>query len=166
MSKTKVPILKKSGNSTRIVFLVVMALLLVSGAMLFNTPHQTEVFQINFPHGVALQGEVANTPEKLLFGLAFRERLRPDGALLLIFDESGPHTVWTKAFQIPVDLIWVDESKHIVHLVRDAEPCHEDKCPRFGPPPEHARYIIETNAGFIRGADVQIGHELTFALHM
>ena len=150
----------------RIVFLVVMALLLVSGAMLFNTPHQTEIFQINFPNGVALQGEVANTPEKLLFGLAFREGLPPDGALLLIYDESGPHTVWTKAFQMPVDLIWVDESKHIVHLVRDAEPCNEDRCPRFGPPPENARYIIETSAGFIQKANVQVGHELTFALHM
>lgn len=160
------PFLKKSGNSKRIVFLGVMAVLLVTGAMMFNAPPQMEVFQINFPNGVALQGEVANTPEKLLFGLAFREWLRPDEALLLIFDESGPHTVWTKAFQMPVDLIWVDESKRIVHLVRNAEPCNEDQCPRFGPPPEHARYIIETSAGFIQGANVQIGHELTFALHM
>lgn len=160
------PFLKKQGNTKRILFLVVMALLLVSGALLFNAPHQTEVFQINFPHGVALQGEVADTPEKLLFGLAFRERLRPDEALLLIFEESGPHTVWTKAFQMPVDLIWVDESKRIVHLVSDAAPCHEKKCPRFGPPPENARYVIETSAGFIQRAGVQVGHELSFALHM
>ena len=160
------PFLNNSGKKKRILFLVVMALLLVSGAMLFNAPHQTEIFQINFPTGVSLQGEVANTPEKLLFGLAFRERLRPDGAMLLIFDESGPHTVWTKAFQMPVDLIWVDESKQIVHLVRNAQPCHETTCPRFGPPPTNARYIIETEAGFIRRAEVQVGQELSFALHM
>jgi len=159
-------IFKKSGNKKRILFLIVMALLLVSGAMLFNAPHQTEIFQINFPNGVSLQGEVANTPEKLLFGLAFRERLRPDGAMLLIFEESGPHTVWTKAFQMPVDLIWVDESKQIVHLVSDAQPCNEPKCPRFGPPPKNARYIIETSGGFIRKADVQLGQKLSFALHM
>ena len=160
------PFLKKPGNKKRIVFLIVMALLLVSGAMLFNAPHQTEIFQINFPNGVALQGEIADTPEKLLFGLAFREVLPPDGALLLIFEESGPHTVWTKAFQMPVDLIWVDESKQVVHLVHEAQPCDEPKCPRFGPPPQNARYIIETSAGFIRRADVQIGQKLSFALHM
>ena len=157
---------KKPGNKKRILFLVVMALLLITGAMFFNAPRQIEVFQINFPNGIALQGEVADTPEKLLFGLAFREGLPRDGALLLIFEESGLHTVWTKAFQFPVDLIWVDESKQIVHLVSDAEPCRKDPCPRYGPPPENARYIIETEAGFIQRADIHLGYELSFAIHM
>lgn len=153
-------------NKKRLLFLVLMAFLLVSGALFFNAPRQIEVFQINFPNGVALQGEVADTPEKLLFGLAFREGLPPDGALLLIFEESGPHTVWTKAFQFPVDLIWVDESKRIVHMVSNAEPCHEDPCPRFGPPPENARYVIETSAGFIQRSEVKPGFKLSFAIHM
>ena len=143
-----------------------MALLLVSGAMLFNAPKQTEIIEVRFPSGVNLQAEVADTPEKLLFGLAFRPNLPPDEGMIFLFEESGPHKVWTKGFQFHVDLIWVDESKHIVYLKEHAEPCKDDPCPWYGPPPENARYLIEANSGFIHKSDAKVGSELVFALRM
>ena len=88
-----------------------MALLLISGALLFNSPGQTQLITVKFPNGAHLKSEVADTPEKLLFGLAFRPSLPQNEAMLYIFGESGPHRVWTKEFQFPVDVIWIDESK-------------------------------------------------------
>ncbi|MCA9480660.1 MAG: DUF192 domain-containing protein, partial [Nitrospira sp.] len=49
------------------------------------------------------------------------------GAMLYIFEESGPHRVWTKEFQFPVDIIWLDESKVVIHIVEQADPCGEDR---------------------------------------
>jgi len=156
----------KPFNKKRIVFLVLMALLLVSGALLFNAPKQTEIIEVRFPSGEKLQAEVADTPEKLLFGLAFRPVLPEDEGMIFLFEESGPHKVWTKGFQFHVDLIWVDESKQIVHLKESAEPCHEDPCPWYGPPPQNARYVIEANSGFIRKSGAEVGTALVFALRM
>ena len=162
------PFLKVKGvaDKKRIFFLLVMALLLISGALLFNAPEQTQVINVNFPEGAVLKAEVADTPEKLLFGLAFRNSLPDDEGMIYIFGESGPHRVWTKEFQFPIDIIWVDESKIVVHVVENVSPCRETQCPWYGPPPQDARYIIEANAGFIKQANVARGTHLKFTLFM
>jgi len=158
--------IQETPNKKRIFFLILMALLLISGAMLFNGPNQSQTIVVEFPSGTKLETQVADTPEKLLFGLAFQEFLPDNEGLLFIYDSSAPHKVWTKGFRFPVDVIWVDESKHIVHLVKDAPPCEKDPCPWYGPPPNNARYIIETNQGFIKQKGVSMGDQLTFALRM
>jgi len=134
-------------SKKRIVFLLVMALFLISGALLFNAPEQTQVINVNFPGGGVLKAEVADTPEKLLFGLAFRNVLPPGEGMIYIFENSGLHRVWTKEFQFPVDVIWVDESKVVVHIVKGALPCNERQCPWYGPPPQDARYIVKPMLG-------------------
>ncbi len=153
-------------NKKRIIFLVLMALLLISGALLFNAPKQSEFIEVRFPSGAKLQAEVADTPEKLLFGLAFRESLPENGGMIFLFEKSGLHKVWTKGFQFPVDLMWVDESKNIVHIKEAVQPCMKDPCPWHGPPPENARYVIEADAGFAQRAEASVGTELIFALRM
>lgn len=153
-------------SKKRLIFLLVMSFLLITGALLFNAPEQTQVIHVSFPSGTVLKAEVADTPEKLLFGLAFRDSLPPDGGMLYIFPESALHRVWTKEFQIPVDVIWVDESKQVVHVVKNVEPCREDPCPWYGPPPENARYVIETNAGFVDYEEVVPGIKVKFTLQM
>jgi hypothetical protein len=157
---------KGMGDKKRIIFLLIMALFLISGALLFNAPEQTQVININFPGGAVLKAEVADTPEKLLFGLAFRNVLPPDEGMVYIFEESGLHRVWTKEFQFPVDVIWVDESKIVVHVVEKALPCIESRCPWYGPPPLGARYVIEANAGFVEQAKVAIGAQLKFTMYI
>lgn len=156
--------LPEGTNKKRIIFLVLMALLLISGALLFNSPGQTQVINVKFPNGTLLKSEVADTPEKLLFGLAFRPSLPEGEAMLYIFGESGPHRVWTKEFQFPVDVIWVDESKIVVHLEKDVPPCSVNPCEWYGPPPNDARYILEANAGFIARERVALGNQLKFTL--
>jgi len=156
--------LPEGTNKKRIIFLVLMALLLISGALLFNSPGQTQVINVNFPSGAFLKAEVADTPEKLLFGLAFRPVLPEEEAMLYIFGESDLHRVWTKEFQFPVDIIWVDESKIVVHLEKNVPPCSNNPCTWYGPPPNDARYILETNAGFIAREKVALGNQLKFTL--
>ncbi len=156
--------LQDGTNKKRILFLLLMALMLISGALLFNSPGQTQVINVKFPSGVILKSEVADTPEKLLFGLAFRPSLPADEAMLYIFGESGPHRIWTKEFRFPVDIIWVDESKFIVHVERNVPPCSDDPCPRYGPPPNDARYILDANAGVIDQANIAVGDQVKFTL--
>ena len=156
--------LQDGTNKKRILFLLLMALMLISGALLFNSPGQTQVINVKFPSGAVLKSEVADTPEKLLFGLAFRPTLPADEAMLFIFGQSDTHRVWTKEFQFPIDIIWVDESKFVVHLERNVPPCVDNPCPWYGPPPKDALYILDANAGFIDQANVVVGNQLKFTL--
>lgn len=166
MAKSNRANVKEPLNKKRIIFLIVMALFLITGALLFNAPNEDSIIVVSFPSGARLKAEVADTPEKLLFGLAFRQHLPADEGIIYIFEESAPHKVWTKGFKIPVDIMWVNESKHVVHVVENVPPCTDDPCPWYGPPPENARYVIESNQGFIKQGGVFTGDELKFALRL
>jgi hypothetical protein len=150
----------------RVFLLMGLALLLVTGSLFLAGQQDTETIIVTFPSGKQIEAEVANTPEKLLFGLAFRDALPPDSGMLYIFETSDRHRVRTKGFKIPVDMIWADENRRVVYVVEHADPCHEDPCPFFGPPPEKSTYIIQTAAGFVKAQHVVPGMELKFTLRM
>lgn len=151
---------------TRVILLIVLALGLITASWFLTDQPETHTILVTFPSGTVLETEVADTPEKLLFGLAFREELPPRTGMLYIFETTDRHRVKTRAFKIPVDMIWADESRHVVHLIEDAAPCPQDPCPYFGPPPEKARYLIQTAAGFARQERVAPGDELKFTLRL
>ncbi|MFN3681229.1 MAG: DUF192 domain-containing protein [Nitrospira sp.] len=153
-------------SKNRIVMMVLLAFLLMSLSVFIGERRESSVIVVQFPSGIELEAEVADTPEKLLFGLAFRDRLPPNGAMLYIFEENGLHRVRTKEYRFPVDILWVDESHHVVHMVEHAEPCFHDPCPFYGPPPVAARYVIQTEAGFLKKTGVKQSDELKYSLRM
>jgi uncharacterized protein len=150
----------------RVFVLMGLALLLIGGALFLASQNETETIVVTFPNGKAIEAEVANTPEKLLFGLAFRDALPPDSGMLYIFETSDRHRVRTKGFRIPVDMIWADENRRVVYVVENAKPCQEDPCPFYGPPPEKSTYVIQTAAGFVKEQQVVPGMELKFTLRL
>ena len=146
--------------------MILLALLLMSASVFLVERKESSIIVVTFPSGAELEAEVADTPEKLLFGLAFREALPPNGGMLYIFEQNGMHRVRTKEYRFPIDILWVDESHHVVHMMEHADPCAKDPCPFFGPPPEAVRYVIEAESGFIQKAEVGKGDELKYALRM
>lgn len=160
------PSASKSPPRRRALVVIILALVLLTVSFFLTSKKDTETIFVTFPSGREIETEVADTPEKLLFGLAFREGLPPNTGMLYIFDASDRHRMRTKAFKIPVDIVWLDEGRRIVHLVEGAQPCMEDPCPVYGPPAENARYVIETNAGFIKEEGLARGTELKFTLRL
>lgn len=157
---------KSLQRQRRVIVLIVLSLVLIAGSLFLTDQKDSDIIIVTFPNGREIEAEVADTPEKLLFGLAFREGLPPDSGMLYIFETSDRHRMRTKGFMIPVDMIWVDESRHVVHMVEGADPCSQDPCPLYGPPPENARYVIQTPAGFIRHEGLVPGIELKFTLRL
>ncbi|WHZ16779.1 MAG: hypothetical protein OJF52_003629 [Nitrospira sp.] len=150
----------------KIVTLVLLVMLLVSVSLFLGGPKESEIIIVEFPNGKTMETEVASTPEKLLFGLAFREGLPAGTGMLYIFESTGLHRVQTRQFRIPVDMVWVDESHHVVHLLEQVPPCAQDPCPLYGPPSEPVRYLIEAEAGYVRREGITTGMELKFTLRM
>jgi uncharacterized membrane protein (UPF0127 family) len=150
----------------RITTLVLLAILLMSVSLFLVERKDSSIIIVTFPNGRELETEVADTPEKLLFGLAFRETLPPNSGMLYIFESTGPHRITTKEYRFPVDVMWIDESHHIVHMMENVPPCQREPCPWYGEWPEPVRYVIQTEAGFIKQIGITAGMELKYTLRM
>ena len=156
----------KNPTRHRLITLVLLAVLLMSVSLFLSSPKEPDTIVVTFPSGTTLETEVADTPEKLLFGLAFREALPPNTGMLYIFEATGPHRLNTKQYKIPVDMIWLDESRHVIGIFENVPPCFSETCPMYGPGEEPVRYAIQTTAGFARQEGLQSNAELKFALRM
>lgn len=150
----------------RIITLVLMAIFLMSASFFLIDRKDETIIVVSFPNGRTLETEVADTPEKLLFGLAFRETLPANSGMLYIFESTGQNHIWTKGYHFPVDMIWIDESHHVVGLKAQVAPCLEDVCPQYSSSPEAVRYAIQTEAGFIEREGITVGQELKYTLRM
>ncbi len=150
----------------RIVTLVLLAILLMSVSMFMMQGDESKNIIVTFPNGTEIEVEVADTPEKLLFGLAFQEALPPNGGMIYIFEATGPHRVTTKEYRFSVDMIWVDESHHIVSILESVPPCRQADCPWHGSTTEAVRYLIQTEAGFAKRQGLELGGELKYTLRM
>jgi uncharacterized membrane protein (UPF0127 family) len=150
----------------RIMMMILLALLLMSVSMLLVQRDEAKTIIVTFPNGTEIEAEVADTPEKLLFGLAFQEALPSNGGMIYIFEATGPHRVTTKEYRFPVDMIWVDESRHIVSMAENIPPCRQETCPWHGSLSETVRYLIQTQAGFIQRQGLAVGEELKYTLRM
>jgi uncharacterized protein len=150
----------------RITTLVLLAILLMSVSLFLVERKDASFIIVAFPNGRELETEVADTPEKLLFGLAFRETLPPNSGMLYIFEATGPHRITTKQYRFPVDVIWIDESHHIVRMMENVPPCQREPCPWYGEGPEPVRYVIQAEAGIIKQIGITTGMELKYTLRM
>jgi len=153
-------------KKNRVIMMILLAVLMMSLSVFLVERKESSIIVVKFPSGVEIEAEVADTPEKLLFGLAFRDGLPQNGGMLYIFQENGLHRVRTREYRFPIDILWVDEGHHVVHMLEHAEPCAKDPCPQFGPPPEAARYVLQTEAGFLKKSGVSLNDELKYALRM
>jgi uncharacterized membrane protein (UPF0127 family) len=151
---------------SRLIVLIAVTLFLLVGSWFLTRQEEIGTIVVSFPNGRQIETEVADTPEKIFFGLAFREELPHGGGMLYIYEKSDRHRIQTKGFTFPVDLIWADESRHVVHVLEQVAPCPKDPCPSYGPPPENARYIILAAKGFVGAEQVTPGMELKFTLRM
>lgn len=110
----------------------------------------------------SIQAEVVDTPEARSKGLGDRSSISDDEGMLFVFSEDKEWAIWMKGMKFPIDIIWLDGSKKVVHLAEniqpDAEPYVEYK------PPQPARYVLELQAGKIKRAKIRIGTRADFDL--
>jgi uncharacterized membrane protein (UPF0127 family) len=163
---TTVPQGLRDQKKKRIITMILLAVLLMGVSILLIPRDEAKTIIVTFPNGTKIEVEVADTPEKLLFGLAFREALPSNGGMIYIFEATGPHRVTTKEYRFPVDMIWVDESRHIVSMAENIPPCRQETCPWHGSPSEGVRYLIQTQAGFIQRQGLTVGGELKYTLRL
>lgn len=143
--------LHKDKLSAIIVFLTLL-LVLVLGATLaqeFLRPRTT----LHLGDGV-FRAVVADTDVARQKGLGDTDALAANEAMLLVFDRDEQWSIWMKDVEYPIDVIWLDSQKRVVHIVKNMPP---DSYPTSYAPKKPARYVVELAAGSVDSKSITIG---------
>ncbi|MBU6435159.1 MAG: DUF192 domain-containing protein [Nitrospirae bacterium] len=118
---------------------------------------------ITLPGGTIIYAELADTPKERAEGLMYREHLGPDRGMLFTFSQAQAWVFWMKNTKIPLDIIWMDGKKQIIHMEQNVPICTktDDSCPQYRPNDE-AIYVLELAGGRAESLKLQRGSKLQF----
>jgi uncharacterized protein len=121
------------------------------------------VIPLTLPSGKVLQVEVMVNDQDRAMGLMFRPSLAADRGMLFIFEEPAFHGIWMKNCKFPIDILWLDDQRKVVHLAENVPPCKAEPCPVYEPL-RRASYVVELNAGEARREKALLGASVSFEL--
>ena len=104
-------------------------------------------------NGMALVADVAMTSEQRSKGLSVKDTLAENESMLFYFPKANPYGFWMKDMNFPIDIIWLDTKRTVLHIEYSLEPCDSDACPIYKPEVQ-TQYVLETVAGFAQKNNV------------
>ena len=119
------------------------------------------VVPLTLPSGKVLQAEVMVSDEDRAMGLMFRPSLPLDRGMIFLFGTADFHGIWMKNCRFPIDILWLDEGKTVVHVAESVPACKAEPCPVYAPM-RRASYVIELNAGQARREGAVVGSAVRF----
>jgi uncharacterized protein len=116
-------------------------------------------------NGVVLVADISASNEQRTKGLSIKDSLAENEAMLFEFDNEGEHTFWMKNMKFPIDIIWINGNRTVVHVEHNLQPCNSELlCPTYKPS-EDSLYVLETVGGFAEKHDVVQGTRIQFELN-
>ena len=97
--------------------------------------------------------EVAKTPGQLAQGLMFRRRLAADAGMLFIYPRAEIIVMWMQNTLIPLDMLFIDSSLRIVHIVQRTIPLSTKTINSLEP----VLSVLELNAGTVSKLGIKLG---------
>jgi len=122
-------------------------------------------FTANFNRGTVTVGNakyevlIAETTQELERGLSGVSSLSPSSGMFFIFQTSAKYSFWMKDMKFPIDIIWIDDSLHVVFIKESVSP---ETYPDTFAPPSSARYVLEVSAGEVGKNKIKVGDSVTF----
>jgi len=117
--------------------------------------------RITFPNGYVVGVEVVADQDSRAEGLMYRDQLLPARGMIFFFPEDGVYSFWMKNTRIPLDMIWIDAEKKVVHIKSNVPPCKADPCPSYDPGVK-SRYVLEVAGGEAAKRGMKTGDALRF----
>lgn len=94
-------------------------------------------------------------------GLSGRPTMPASNGMLFVFTRDAQWPMWMKDMHFPLDIIWLNSDKQIVHIATGVEPA---TYPKPFASDEPARYVLEVNAGMANTYHWEEGQTATFSL--
>ncbi len=109
--------------------------------------------------GVYFALQISSTPQEREIGLGKRVSLPSNQGMLFVFGAPAVQCFWMKDMHFPLDMVWVNTDKKVVHVMQNVSPA---TYPHVFCPDVSAEYVIELNAGQATRAHIHAGEALAF----
>jgi uncharacterized membrane protein (UPF0127 family) len=106
-----------------------------------------------------LAGYVADTEASRIEGLSGKYFLPSNTSMLFMFDKPDIYGIWMKDMNFPLDIVWLDKDKMVVHSLSNVNP---STYPHVFYPSKSALYVLELRAGFLEEKGVKTGDLIYF----
>ncbi len=142
-------------------WLLVFCVLAVVGIAAFYViaPRLKPYTNLRIGDGI-FNARLALTDADKLKGLSGTATLDTGQALIFVYDYEDTWAIWMKDMNYPIDIIWLNNDKKIVHIVTNAPP--ESYPSQSFTPNKEARYVIELPAGTIDARSIKINTQAVF----
>jgi hypothetical protein len=117
--------------------------------------------RVILPDNFVYSVEIAADPDLRAQGLMYRDQLRPATGMLFFFPTDGDYGFWMKNTMIPLDMIWLDSARKVVHIKTNVPPCRIEQCPSYEPGVT-SRYVLELAAGEAAKHGLKVGDVLRY----
>ena len=138
-----------------VIYFAVFLALSIGGYWLLGVSQQTVSFG-----ETKVQVDIADDGQERLLGLGDYDGLNANQGLLFVFEQPDKHGIWMKDVEFPIDVVWLDESRNIIHIVKEMQP---SSYPEVSKPDQNAKYVIELPAGFVENNNVNEGDNVEFS---
>lgn len=101
-----------------------------------------------------VNARVADDEKERSLGLSRSQPLGKDEGMVFIFPKSERYGFWMKEMKYPIDIVWMDEQKRVVHMEKCVDP---GTYPKVFTPDAEARYVLEVSCGWIDRNDIRRG---------
>ncbi len=135
------------------IFIAMGALLIIAVAVVYviipNLPQATTTLRLG--DGVFKAKVLADDSSRAI-GLDGATTIAADKAFLWAYPSAGKWPVVTSDNKTAVDIIWLDQDKHVVQIYTDAS---ADSSPSVFVPRSNAVYVVELAAGTVAGKAIK-----------
>ena len=109
---------------------------------------------------ITIDIEISDTEYETQTGLMYRNAMQNNQGMLFVFDDVTERSFYMKNTKIPLDLIFISDTKTIVSFQKNAKPFDESSLPSNAP----AKYVLEVNAGLVDTWKLSIGDRISYTL--
>jgi uncharacterized protein len=138
--------------------LVLIAVIVGVGLLFWKLNYDQQTLRL---HGHTYRITVLRTEDELQRGLSGTDNLPAEHAMVFVFPREEKWSIWMKDMNYPIDIVWLDNAKNVVHLEKDVQPSTynnaEPAKSKLFKPDKVARYVIELASGTIERTGIVVG---------
>jgi uncharacterized protein len=97
--------------------------------------------------------EIADNEAETTQGLMYRRSMPDSCGMIFVMPDYEPQKFWMKNTYIPLDIIFLDESKKIVTIQANTTPFSEAGVESY----DKAKFVLEVNAGYCKRKGIEKG---------
>ena len=145
--------------SVSAILFVGIILLLPRDASSCKEQYKSDVTVSDVFHAMRLDAQLASTEIDRELGLSGKECISENQAMLFEFDSPGYYGIWMKEMKFPIDIVWLDEQKTVVHIEAGISP---GSFPYIYTPKSRSTYVMELRDGTADQYGLGVGSRLSW----